>query len=151
MTEDRVIHGAAVGLAAGLFKNLLNLLLQRLGLIVNPICHYAAGMFLPRSEVCTPAGIAVGWLADLILSAILGIFFLYYLAGTGSRCPVIKGAIFGAAGWFALYGGLTKLGITCVRDDRAVYSLIQFALHVIFGLSLGLLVRWRTSNPTHKR
>ncbi len=143
MQDDKVIYGATIGLAAGVVKNLLNIALQWLHLIDSHFCNYAAGMFMKEAEVNTPAGIVAGYLADFTLSMILGVVFVYYMVFTGMRRPLLKGLIFGVAVWFLIYGGLTALGITCYRETHAVHGLIQFVLHVVFGLSLGVLVRKR--------
>lgn len=143
MLDDKSIFGAAIGLAAGVVKDLLNLALLWLRLIDSHYFHYAAGMLVKKRELHSVAGLIAGGLADFTLSMILGIVFVFLLAATGKRHAAVKGLIFGVAVWFSIYGGLTAFGVTCFQETPAAHDLVQFAVHAVFGLSLGMLAKWR--------
>ena len=144
LLKDKLIFGSFIGLVAGLLKDLLTLIFYQLKILDGLFCHFAGGMFFRFSalDLTSPEWplLVIGYLGDLTLSGILGVIFVYLVKTTGPRYIILKGIFYGAAVWFAIFGGVLALGISKVQEKQPVHTLIMFFVHLLFGYVLGLLL-----------
>ncbi|MGE5559220.1 MAG: hypothetical protein ACM3WV_11540 [Bacillota bacterium] len=143
MIKDKLVLGMILGAVANLVKCLLSIFLFFSGALDCLFCHMAAGMFFRDISLSSfPfAALLVGFCADFILGAFLGVFFIYLLHFTGPRFFLSKGFGYGGAVWFLFTGGLMSLGITSIMESHPWHSLILLLLHILYGMLLGILAQ----------
>ncbi|MCL6639186.1 MAG: hypothetical protein K6T80_05840 [Firmicutes bacterium] len=130
---DRFWLGTMAGLAGNIAKHGVERIFNASGFSQEKATEKAAGIFLKKSDVSTPYGKAVGYIADYMIAAGLGITCSYSLTLVGKDKYLFKGAVLGAAEWSALYGVLSKLGATAIYPVKPRDALAAFLSHLAFG------------------
>lgn len=132
--RDRVLLGVVSGLAGGIVKNTLGLLLVKRKLAEYGGPSRAAGMLVPAHKITTPKGKLVGLLADTTISGLLGVLSVYTLSLSGKDKAALKGAmISGATAWTVLYGVLGTMGATRIQSPQPKTVLCEFLEHTLYG------------------
>jgi len=98
----------------------------------------AATRFLDRTELFQPAALLIGGVADLTISAVLGIIFLYLLKYTHHRFRWIKGAGFGLLIWVGLFGAILGQSAQNKLHISSTAIIVTLFAHFVFGLGLTL-------------
>jgi hypothetical protein len=140
MIKNKVYLGAFAGLAAAVVKDGIDQILNSLKIIKILFAHYAAGVFIGAMETKLWLGVAVGYLIDFGLSALLGIIFVFLLEKTKPTHLLFQGFLFGVAMFICIYGALLSFGISSVRERPLGDVILMIFIHIIYGLALGLFV-----------
>lgn len=136
MVKDKIITGVIIGILADAIKLTVNYI----GYLFNftPVIFWqiTASKFLGKKDLFKPLAYLIGAAADITVTALLGIVFVYFVYYLGSRHLWIKGIGFGLAVWVVLLG--TLLGQAAQKnfalDPPAV--MITLVAHSVFGLAL---------------
>lgn len=131
--KDRFLLGVICGLGGNVAKMAVESFFKRIGFSDSKGCDTAAGIFLNKKDTSTPYGRAVGFLADNMIAAGLGVTCVYWLTLMGRDNHIFKGAYLGAAEWAALYGVASRLGATAILPKKPQDTLAAFLSHVAFG------------------
>ncbi len=140
--RDKIICGVLIGVCADGLKLVFNYFCYLMGWTPVVFWQIAATRFLDRAELFQPAALLIGGVADLTISATLGVAFLYFLNFISRNYRWIKGAGFGLLIWVGLFG--TILGQSA-RDKLTITSssiVVTLFAHLIFGLGLALFERF---------
>jgi len=136
MIKDKVIVGAIVGLLADAVKLAVNYLAFTLGFTRVVFWQIAATLFLDRQDLFKPVAYIVGAVADLTVTAIIGVVFIYFIHFTGHKYLWIKGVGFGLAVWVGLFGTFLGTAVRGKLPQEPSGILVTLVAHSIFGLSL---------------
>ncbi|MEW6182627.1 MAG: hypothetical protein AB1500_05540 [Bacillota bacterium] len=139
--KDRIVLGVCCALLASLPPKLANTIEYRLGLTDEQYNQTGSSFFLPKEEAKSNsmASKVVGSLVNNTVVGFTGVVLAYLLSISGRDRAVIKGALFGALEWVAIWGLTGKLGMK-VRSRKAATHLLSFFDHVIFGAGTAWLV-----------
>ena len=132
--RDRLQLGMMAGLAGVVAKDLVGGFMTRSGLSKGAGPQRAAGRLLPAYKTHTPLGQAAGWLADATVGSLLGIATVYTLTFTGRDRAFLKGLTTGALAWVGLYGVLSNMGATDVRNVQPKTVLRELLGHLVYGV-----------------
>ena len=134
--------GAFSGFVSDIVMDIVEFLFNRSDVIGFTLDDLAGSMLIrDRISLMTTFGHIVGFLAGNALCLMLGTIFVYLIEMTGFRGVVIKGLLYGMILWFIIYGGIRSgLHLSYLQDHNPEHALIQLFVHLIFGLSLGIIV-----------
>ena len=156
--KDRVIIGAIAGAAALLTRDVYNIIAKAIGLAKFYVWQLGASLFLQEKiDIQGIGGAIVGIPADMIMGALIGVVFVYFLKWTEDKNPILKGWGTGLAAWLLLYGFFWH-NLPTVQQKGApgdVLSNLSALLgHSVFGLALGIyawyLMKWQGLVQTGK-
>lgn len=143
MFKDKSLFGVLLGILANMIMDIPQYPLWKLKVLMHPLSHYAASLFLDVNMLHHSwRGSVVSLFADYSYSAFLGIIFVYFLEFTGKHYFLLKGLIFGAFVWLFSFGGLRSLAIVKLRQVAPDDWWIIILIHLLFGLALGILARF---------
>jgi hypothetical protein len=129
--KDRLMLGCVSGLTVNVLKSVLCMFISRWGISCP---ERAAAFFVPAKRVNEPVGRVVGVLADGVTACLLGVANVYMLSATGKDRAITKGAGLGAAAWYAMWGGVTSLGVSSkTRKVTPSNALAILVTNVVFG------------------
>lgn len=130
---DRFVLGIIAGLGGNMAKKVVEKFFNQIGFSQGNGTKTAAGIFLKRSDITTPYGKVVGFVADNMIAAGLGVTCSYWLTLMGKDKYILKGAGLGVAEWASLYGVLSKLGATSIYPVKPQDAIATFVSHLAFG------------------
>lgn len=147
MVRDKILLGGIVGLLADTAMDLVQYPLWKLMIVKHPLSHYAGSLFLDVMTLHHSfLGSVVSFIADALYSIFWGIIFIYLIHWTGHGFLILKGLIFGALLWLVSFGGIRGLPMVQLREVISAQSLYYLLFHLIFGLTMGLLVeKWKVN------
>lgn len=138
--KDRIILGGISGALGVLIRDLWSYFAREIGLAKFYVWQRSADLFINGPELQSFLGNMVGFLADAIFGALLGVIFVYFLKGTTHKNILIKGWGFGIAAWLFLFamlvGNLPGTQTTMPKDALSSFS--AFIGHSIWGIITGL-------------
>lgn len=136
--KDRFLLGVVTGLIASIPGRVLNEIEYRMGLTEHTYEKAAGSIFVQHNEINTPAGKAIGIIANQALVATAGVATTYVLSATGRDNAVTKGIGIKMLYWMLLEGLPSNLGIA-ISHKKPQTPLLSILDHIIFGASCGYL------------
>lgn len=142
MIKDKLMPGVIVGILADVVKLTVNLT----GFLFNftPVVFWqlTATRFLEKKDLFKPIAYVIGGVADVTVSAGLGVIFIYFIRYFGSKYLWLKGIGFGLAIWVGVFG--TLLGMTVQQKLPQTPSgiVVTILAHAFFGLALAFFAWW---------
>ncbi len=136
MIKDIVVPGVLLGLLADTVKLAVNYVFYLLGFTSVVFWQITAARFLDKEELTTPWAYLIGGVADITVSAGLGIVFIYIIHLLGNRALSIKGIGFGLAVWVGLFGTLLGQSVQGKIPHNAPAIMVTMVAHFFFGLAL---------------
>ncbi|HBX23184.1 MAG TPA: hypothetical protein DEF34_06085 [Desulfotomaculum sp.] len=133
MIKDRFLLGIVSGLTGNAVKIALGSLAMKYNLSEFDGPVRASSMLLPAHKITGKRGKVVGYLADNIIAATLGIVSVYALSITGKDRATLKGALAGGMMWTALYGVFGTMGATRIRAALPKTALTEFFVQTVYG------------------
>ncbi|MGI6685199.1 MAG: hypothetical protein ACOX47_06940 [Bacillota bacterium] len=130
---DRFLLGVIAGLGGNIAKITVEHFFNRTGFSQSNGHTTAAGIFLKKSDINTPYGKLVGYIADNMIAGGLGVTCTYWATLMGKDNYLLKGAALGAGEWTALYGVLSKLGATAIFPIKPKDAFATYLSHLAFG------------------
>lgn len=139
--KDRIILGAVCGLIAGAIGRAVNAIEYRAGLTDIRFNQVGSGLFLPKKEAKanTVEGKIIASLVNNTMVATSGTLVTYLLSVSGRDKAILKGAGVGTFQWIAIFGLMSRLGLT-VKSNRPLTNILSYFDHLIYGATLGILV-----------
>lgn len=136
MFKDRVIAGAIIGLLADVIKLIINFIGYILNLTDAVFWQITATRFLEKKDLFKPVAYFIGGIADLTVTAGLGIVFVYLLHIVGRDFLWIKGIGYGMAVWVGIFGTLLGQTVQDKLPQTPTGIIVTIAAHFFFGLAL---------------
>lgn len=139
MAKDYIVHGALLGIIADFIKLTVNYL----GYLFNftPVVFWqlTATRFLEKKDLFKPVAYLIGCIADITVSALLGVFFVYLISQLGEKYLWFKGIGFGLAVWVGLFGTILGQSVQEKLPQTPSGIIVTIVAHIAFGLTLALL------------
>lgn len=142
LIKDKVIVGALVGILADAIKLLSNYIMFRLDLTYVVFWQITASRFLEKPDLFKPVVYLVGGVADVTVTSLLGVVFIYVLYLTGKDYLWIKGIGFGMLVWVGLFGTLLGESVQKKIPHEPSGIIVTIIAHLVFGLSLALFAKF---------
>ena len=136
MLQDRIIVGSIIGLLADAVKLITNYAAFLLNFTDVVFWQITATRFLAQSDLFKPVVLLIGGVADVTVTAVLGVIFFYIIDYTGRDYLWIKGIGFGMAVWVVLFGTLLGQSVQGKIPQGPSGILVTIMAHFVFGLSL---------------
>jgi len=136
MFKDIIIIGATIGLLADAVKLFINYILYLMNYTDVVFWQITASRFLERKDLFDPVAYIIGGLADITVTAALGVLFVIVIYLTGKRYLWIKGIGFGLFIWVGLFGTLLGQTVQAKLPQEPSGIMVTIAAHFVFGLGL---------------
>lgn len=139
--KDYVTPGIIVGLLADLVKLAVNYILFQLKMTKVVFWQITATRFLDKEDLFKPVAYFIGAVADLTISAALGIIFVYLIYILGTKNLYIKGIGFGLIVWVLVFGTLLSQTVREKLPQEPSGIVVTIFAHFFFGLALAFFTR----------
>lgn len=139
--KDKVISGVIVGLLADTVKLFINYILYLFKLTPVVFWQIAATRFLDKEDIYKPIAYFIGGVADITVSALLGIVFVYMIYIVGSKYLLLKGIGFGLLVWVSIFGTLLGESVKGKIPQEPAGIIVTIIAHFFFGVSLAFFTR----------
>jgi hypothetical protein len=139
--QDYIILGALVGIGADIIKLSVNLIGKLLNFTPVVFWQLVSTRFLDKKDLFNPLAYLIGGIADITVSALLGIVFVYFIYYLGSKHLWLKGIGFGLSVWVVVFGMLLGPSVQTNLPQQPLGIVVTIAAHLSFGLALALLTR----------
>jgi hypothetical protein len=141
MIKDYILPGAIIGILGAIIKLTINFLGYLLNFTSVVFWQLVAARFLEKPYLYKPAAYIIGGIADITFSAILGVFFVYFIYLFGTKYLLIKGIGFGLSVWVVIFGTLLGQSVQGKLPQTPSGILVTAVAHIGFGLALALLTK----------
>lgn len=141
MLKDNIILGSLVGLLADIFKLVANYIMYQFNLTSVVFWQITATRFLAKEDLYQLLAYIIGAIADLTISALLGVIFVYILYFTGKKYSWVKGVGFGLLVWVNLFGTLLGESVMQKIPQKPMNILVTIIAHFVYGLALAYFAR----------
>ena len=142
MVKDLIFPGIVVGLLADAVKLTVNYILYLMNFTSVVFWQITATRFLEKADLFKPSAFFIGGVADITVSAMFGILFLYILYILGKKYLLIKGIGFGLLIWVGIFGTLLGQSVQQKIPQTTSGIVVTIVAHLFFGLSLALFTEW---------
>lgn len=149
MLKDKVMVGVIVGVLADAVKLIVNYLLYKLGYATVVFWQIIATRFLEKEFLSTPSAYIIGAIADITVTAALGVVFIYSIYFIGREYLIIKGIGFGLIIWVGLFGTLLGQSVHDKIPQTPSGIFVTIAAHFLFGLSLAIFTHYLYKSKKH--
>jgi len=136
LIKDYIIPGIIIGIAADLVKLLFNYIAHLLNFTPVVFWQITATRFLEKKDLFNPTAYLIGGIADIIVSATLGVIFVYFIYCLGTKYLWIKGIGFGFFVWVSMFGTLLGQSVQQKLPQDPSGILVTIVAHFFFGLAL---------------
>ncbi|HHW10916.1 MAG TPA: hypothetical protein GXX29_13195 [Firmicutes bacterium] len=145
--QDIVITGAIIGILADVVKLGVNYIMYLAGFTKVVFWQLVATRFLAKQYLFNPAAYFVGAVADITITASLGILFYIFIRLMGKRHLWIKAIGFAMFIWTVLFGTLLDQSIAEKLPQTASAVIVTIVAHFCYGLGLWFFT-WRFLRKT---
>jgi hypothetical protein len=146
--KDKIVIGILVGLLADAVKLTFNFISFKLDFTPVVFWQLVAGAVLEMEDVFTPVGILIGGIADIIMTMLFGVIFIYIIYLTGRENLWIKGIGFGMLVWvsfFVIVSGVLLRGKILPLPSGILVTIVA---HFLYGLSLAVFTKFLAGDFT---
>ena len=142
MSRDIIMIGAIIGLLADAVKLLVNFILYLMNYTNVVFWQITATHFLEKKDLFNPAAYVIGGVADITVTAALGVLFVAVIYFTGKRYLWIKGIGFGLFVWVSLFGTFLGQSVQAKLPQEPSGIMVTIVAHFVFGLGLAGLTQY---------
>lgn len=147
------IVGIMVGLLADSIKLTSNYIMYKIGLTKVVFWQIVATRFLEQKDLYKPAALIIGAVADITVSSVFGIVFVFFLNFIGQKFLYIKGIGYGLFIWVSVFGTLLGQSVQDKLSQEPSGIMVTIVAHFLFGLSMaffsGLLFKHYIPGKNH--
>jgi len=141
LLKDKIMLGALIGIISVTFKLISNYAMYMLGWTNIVFWQIVAARFLDKNDLSKPAALFIGAVADLTVSAVLGVLFVYFIYFFGRKYLLIKGIGYGLLIWATLLGTLLGQSVEGKLPQTPSGIIVTIIAHFIFGLSMAVFTK----------
>ncbi|MFZ5944158.1 MAG: hypothetical protein ACOYVD_08610 [Bacillota bacterium] len=141
MIKDKILQGIAVGLLADAVKLTINFMSFLLGYTDVVFWQITASRFLAKEYLFGTPALIVGAVADITVSAGLGVAFVYFIYIFGNRDLWIKGIGFGLFVWVVLFGSLLGQSVAAKIPQNVSGIFVTIVAHFGYGFALAFFTK----------
>lgn len=141
MLKDMILIGVLVGILADAVKLTFNYMAFLLNLTNVVFWQITATRFLEKGDLFKPVTYIIGGIADITVTAVLGVIFIYFIYFIGKDNLWFKGMGFGLVVWVGLFGTLLGESVRAKLPQTPSGILVTIAAHFFFGLGLAFFTR----------
>lgn len=134
--SDKILAGALIGIFANGVKLTFNYLGYFLGWTDVVFWQIVASRFLAKEDLFTPYAYLVGGIADIVMTASIGIIFLYALEFFGKGNLWLRGSGMGLLLWVTLFGTLLGQSVENKIPQEPSGLLVTLGAHFIYGIAV---------------
>ena len=142
MHKDKVMGCAIIGILADAVKLIVNYLLYKLGYTSVVFWQIIATRFLEKEYLFKPSAYIIGGIADITVTAGLGVLFVYSIQFIGRNYLIIKGIGYGLIIWVSLFGTLLGQSVQEKIPQTPSSIFVTIVAHFFFGLSLAVFTHY---------
>ncbi|MGI6625079.1 MAG: hypothetical protein ACOX57_06675 [Limnochordia bacterium] len=136
--DSPILTGVLIGVLADAVKLGVNYLGYILGFTDVLFWQIVATNILPEQYLFTPSALLIGAIADLTVTAFLGVLFLYLIKLTGLDFLFLKGVGFAMLVWVGLLGSVLGPSIEAKLPQNPSGIFVTIAAHLAFGIALAV-------------
>ncbi|KUO51477.1 MAG: hypothetical protein APF76_14025 [Desulfitibacter sp. BRH_c19] len=148
MIRDKILLGIFIGFLADASKLIFNYIAFKLTFTNLVFWQLIAALLLEKDDIHKPSALLIGSIADITVSILLGVIFIYVIYFIGKEYLWIKGIGFGMLVWVSLFGVLLAQLIQGKISQDPSGILVTIVAHFIFGLSLAFFTWLLARNMT---
>ena len=141
MFKDKIIIGAIIGLLADALKLTTNYIFFTFGFTKVVFWQIVATRFLKKEYLHHKSAYLIGAIADMAVSSLLGVVFVYVIYLFGSKNLWTKGLGFGLVVWVSLFGTLLGQTVEDKLPQEPTGLVVTIVAHIVFGLALALFTK----------
>ncbi len=141
MFKDKIIIGAIIGLLADAVKIITNYIFFTFGFTKVVFWQIVATRFLEKEYLQHKSAYLIGAVADMTVTSLLGVLFVYVIYFFGSKNLWIKGVGFGLVVWVSLFGILLGQTVETKLPQDPTGVLVTIVAHTVFGLALAFFTK----------
>ena len=141
MFKDKIIIGAVIGLLADALKLITNYIFFVLGFSKVVFWQVVATRFIQKEYLYHKLAYLIGAIADITVTALLGIVFVYVIYLFGSKNLWTKGVGFGLVVWVSLFGTLLGQTVEDKLPQDPTSVVVTLISHIVFGLALAIFTK----------
>lgn len=138
MIRDYIVTGALIGIAADGVKLTVNYIAYLMNFTSVVFWQIVAARFLDKKDLYKPIAYLIGGIADLTVTALLGVIFVYFIHYFGKRYLIIKGIGFGLVVWVGVFGTLVGTTVQQKLPQSPSGIIVTIVAHLFFGLALAV-------------
>ena len=140
---DRTVIGAKAGLLAGSIVGVISAILNTLDFYQLCLIKIGGGLFQKQmlSTNSTLGWMVLGWINHFVISAVLGMLFIYFLRYTDKGHARLKGIGFGAFIWTVDIAFMSPLLGYIPQNVRPIDFAIMLAYHLFFGYLTAMFIK----------
>lgn len=141
MLKNKFILGILVGLLADGVKLTVNFLLFKLNLTSLVFWQLISLMLVEVKDVHMPLAIFIGAAADITVTSLLGILFIYFVYFTGKDYVWLKGIGFAMLTWVTLFGVLLAQLVNSDHSHNPTDIIVIILAHFSFGVAISFFTK----------
>lgn len=141
MFKDKILIGALIGILADAMKLITNYILYSLGFTKVVFWQIVATRFLQKEYLNHKLAYLIGGIADLTVTSLLGVVFVYVIYLFGSKNLWAKGVGFGLVVWVTLFGTLLGQTVEAKLPQEPKGVVVTIIAHLAFGLGLAIFTK----------
>ena len=135
MYKDKVIAGIILGLLADTVKLITNYTMFHFNLTKITFWQITATRFLKKDDLFQPIAYLIGGIADITITSIIGISFIYLISYIGREYLWVKGIGFGMTIWVVLFGTLLGQSAQKKLPQEPLAIIVTIIAHFVYGLA----------------
>lgn len=133
-----ILTGVLIGLLADAIKLGVNYLAFVLGFTDVVFWQLVATNMVPQEHILTTAAVIIGAVADLTVTGLLGVLFLYFIKFSGLDFLFLKGIGFAMLVWVGLLGTILGPSIEAKLPQVPSGIFVTIVAHFVFGVALAV-------------
>ena len=141
MYKDKIFIGFLIGLLADGVKLLTNYVLYTFGFTKVVFWQIVATRFIQKEYLHNKLAYLIGAIADITVTSLLGVVFVYIIYLFGSKNLWTKGLGFGLVVWVSLFGILLGKTVEDKLPQEPTGVVVTIIAHIVFGLALAYFTK----------
>jgi len=139
--KDKILIGAIIGILADVLKLITNYTLYSFGFTKVVFWQIVASRFIEKEYLNHKLTYLIGAAADITVTSVLGIVFVYFVCLVGSKNLWIKGVGFGLVVWVSIFGIVMGQTLEDKLPHNPTSVVVTLIAHIIFGLALAFFTK----------
>ena len=141
MFKDKILIGAVIGILADALKLITNYIFFTFGFTKVVFWQVVATRFIQKEYLYHKLAYLIGAIADITVTSLLGVVFMYVIYLFGSKNLWTKGVGFGLVVWVSLFGTLLGQTVEDKLPQEPTSVVVTLIAHIAFGLALAFFTK----------